>query len=48
MWEQVLHTLQDKTVMVCTVLIFLIPFVMNFVNERMHKVGDPPWKKDEG
>lgn len=47
MWSEVLYALQDKMVMVCTVLAFLIPFMMNLVNERMHEAGDPAWKKGD-
>ncbi|HLR03396.1 MAG TPA: hypothetical protein VK111_11685 [Virgibacillus sp.] len=47
MWELVLDALRNKMIMICTVLTFVIPFCINFINRKLHEVGDPPWKKDE-
>lgn len=47
MLEQVLNRLQDKIVIICTILTFLVPYVINFINRKMHQAGDPPWKKED-
>lgn len=47
MWDRVLDILTDKMVIVCTVLVFVVPLSINFINTKMHEAGDPPWKKDE-
>lgn len=31
----------------CNILAFVIPFVINKINHRLHQWGDPPWKRDK-
>ncbi|WP_194842114.1 hypothetical protein [Gracilibacillus salitolerans] len=45
MWENILGKLPDKLILVCTVLSFLVPYVIYKINQKLHQNGDPPWKK---
>nr|WP_204669689.1 hypothetical protein [Gracilibacillus alcaliphilus] len=44
MWEKLMGVLPEKLILLCTVLSFLIPYVIYKVNQKLHKYGDPPWK----
>ncbi|MBP1970451.1 hypothetical protein J2Z83_002572 [Virgibacillus natechei] len=47
MWESMLGRLPQNLVIVCTVLTFLVPYSVYKINQKLHKYGDPPWKKDD-
>ncbi|MFD1171159.1 hypothetical protein [Oceanobacillus picturae] len=47
MLENLMGRLPEKLIMVCTVLAFLVPYAIYKVNQKLHKYGDPPWKKEE-
>lgn len=34
-------------VLFCTFLAFVIPYSVYWVNKKLHKYGDPPWKAQE-
>ena len=48
MWENLIGRLPEKLILLCTVLSFLIPYLIYKINQKLHKYADPPWKKDEG
>lgn len=31
----------------CTILAFIIPYVIYKINLKLHEYGDPPWKKED-
>ncbi|WP_377559037.1 hypothetical protein [Ornithinibacillus salinisoli] len=31
----------------CTLLAFLVPYVIYKVNQKFHREADPPWKREE-
>ncbi|HLR08950.1 MAG TPA: hypothetical protein VK136_06765 [Bacillota bacterium] len=47
MWDRLLDTLSDKMILFCTVLSFLLPYMVYKVNTWLHDYGDPPWKKED-
>lgn len=46
MWENLLGRLPGTLILICTLLTFLVPYVIHKINRSLHKTGDPPWKKD--
>ncbi|MGM8364308.1 hypothetical protein ACLIBG_02380 [Virgibacillus sp. W0181] len=46
MWDAVKDSLSIINI-ICTALAFAIPYVVYKINQRLHKYGDPPWKKQE-
>ncbi|WP_187378599.1 hypothetical protein [Oceanobacillus jeddahense] len=46
MWEQITGALPDYLILLCTVLTFLIPYVIYTINQKLHEYGDPPWKHE--
>jgi hypothetical protein len=30
------------------ILVGLIPYLIYTINQKIHKLGDPPWKEDQG
>jgi len=47
MWNLIIEYITDWLRMFCTILAFVIPFTIYKINQRLHKYGDPPWKKNE-
>lgn len=47
MWETIIGRLPEKMVLICTILSFLIPYVIYKINAKLHKFGDPSWKREE-
>lgn len=45
--DRIKDMLQEKINYICMFLAFIIPYGINFINRKMHQVGDPPWKKEE-
>lgn len=45
MWGNLMGRMPENMVIICTVLAFLIPYLTNKINEKLHEYGDPPWKK---
>ncbi|WP_170848227.1 hypothetical protein [Lentibacillus halodurans] len=43
-----MEQLPEIWVLVCAVLVFAISYTIYKVNEKLHKFGDPPWKKENG
>ncbi|GAB3043330.1 hypothetical protein [Virgibacillus ainsalahensis] len=46
MWEVITERLPEKMTILCTILAFVIPFSIHKINQKLHKYGDPPWKKE--
>ncbi|MCT1904314.1 hypothetical protein M3C91_16430 [Oceanobacillus sojae] len=44
MWDRLSGVLPNYLILLCTVLSFLVPYVIYKVNQKLHKYGDPPWK----
>lgn len=42
-----LGLLPEKLIFICTILSFLIPFLVYKVNQKLHEYGDPTWKKED-
>jgi len=47
MWNLFIQSITDWLRVVCTILAFLIPFLVYTFNKRLHEYWDPPWKVDE-
>ncbi|SDL95569.1 hypothetical protein SAMN05216244_1346 [Sediminibacillus halophilus] len=45
MWQIMVERLPDKLGILCMLLAFFVPYLINKVNRQLHKHGDPPWKK---
>lgn len=45
MWEKILDSLPSFKGYLTTVAAFAIPFVVYKLNQKLHQIGDPPWKK---
>lgn len=46
--HEIYEQLTNASLWVCTVLVVVIPWGVNKINELLHKYGDPPWKKPGG
>ncbi|MEW9701554.1 hypothetical protein [Paenibacillus sp. SI8] len=44
MWNTFIGMLPSTLVIICTILAFLIPFSVYWINTQLHIHGDPPWK----
>lgn len=47
MWEKLLGSMPENLVIICTALAFFVPYIVYKINQRLHKYGDPPWKKTD-
>lgn len=47
MWEQVTGRLPSNLIIFSALLSLLLPMAVYKVNQKLHKYGDPPWKKHE-
>ncbi|WP_197046718.1 hypothetical protein [Oceanobacillus salinisoli] len=47
MWNQIMERMPTTLGWIFTVLAFLIPYGTYKINQKLHKSGDPPWKKEE-
>jgi hypothetical protein len=47
MWEKILGRFPSNLIFVLTVLSVLLPWAIYKINQKLHKYGDPPWKKEE-
>lgn len=47
MWDQIVGALPNKLILLCTILSFLIPYIIYKINAKLHGFGDPPWKREE-
>jgi hypothetical protein len=47
MWENILGRLPSGMIFISAILSVVIPLSIYYVNQRLHKYGDPPWKKKE-
>lgn len=45
MWKEIIDLLPSKMILFASFLSFLIPFLVFKINQKLHKYGDPPWKK---
>ena len=46
MWTNLVERILDLGNVICTLLSFLIPFIIYKINNVLHKNIDPPWKKE--
>lgn len=37
----------SMTTLICTILAFVIPLVVNKIYEKLHSLSDPPWKRED-
>ncbi|CEI82629.1 hypothetical protein J18TS1_24070 [Oceanobacillus oncorhynchi subsp. incaldanensis] len=44
MWDELTGILPNYLILLCTLLSFLVPYVIYKVNQKLHEYGDPPWK----
>ncbi|MBT2217770.1 hypothetical protein KK120_18320 [Virgibacillus dakarensis] len=47
MWKHFLGLLPEPIVIFYTILAFLVPLIVYKLNRKLHRFGDPPWKKKE-
>ncbi|MDY0405850.1 hypothetical protein P5G51_010990 [Virgibacillus sp. 179-BFC.A HS] len=47
MWDNITDLLPDTTVLLCAAASFVVPYVIYKVNQKIHKIVDPPWKGDD-
>ncbi|MGG6313305.1 hypothetical protein [Paenibacillus macerans] len=47
MWQLLLERLPSIRVIVCAALSTAIPLVVYLINQKLHRYGDPPWKKEK-
>ncbi|WP_176449400.1 hypothetical protein [Lentibacillus sp. CBA3610] len=45
MWDDLLERLPEIWVLMGAGIVFAVPFTIYKVNQKLHKLGDPPWKK---
>lgn len=46
MWSIFIDHLTNLTMIICTVLSFVIPFTVNKINKIFHENTNPPWKRN--
>lgn len=47
MWEAITSRLPGMMGIICAILAFVIPFVIEKIVQELHKYGDPPWKEED-
>ncbi|TCP30034.1 hypothetical protein EV207_107130 [Scopulibacillus darangshiensis] len=47
MWKFILDYKPSLLVLSIAVLSFVIPVLIYFVNQKIHKAADPPWKNKQ-
>ncbi|MGJ9458420.1 hypothetical protein [Oceanobacillus sp. CF4.6] len=47
MWTMIMERIPTTLGFVCTFLAFFVPYVTYKINQKLHKDGDPPWKKED-
>ncbi|WP_171046355.1 hypothetical protein [Lentibacillus cibarius] len=47
MWKQLLERIPDMWVFFNAFLVFIIPYTIYKINQKLHHYGDPPWKKED-
>lgn len=47
MWNMISERIPDMRVLMYTAAAFIIPYCMYKLNLKIHRIGDPPWKKEE-
>lgn len=45
MWHLFIESITDIQRVITNILVFVIPYTVYKVNQRLHKKGDPPWKQ---
>jgi hypothetical protein len=45
MWQSIVERIPSMLGIVCTILTVAIPYSVYKLNQKLHKIGDPPWKK---
>ncbi|CDQ41683.1 hypothetical protein [Virgibacillus salexigens] len=48
MWREWTNYLPDFKTFVYMAFAFVIPLMVTFINMKLHKLGDPSWKKKDG
>ncbi|MFD2760242.1 hypothetical protein [Lentibacillus juripiscarius] len=46
MWSMLLDRIPDVWVFLNALFVFIIPYTIYKVNQKLHQHGDPPWKKE--
>lgn len=44
MWDAIIGLLPNKGVWLCTAITAILPYLVYKINQKVHKVIDPPWK----
>lgn len=44
LWDLFVQSMTDKLRVACNILAFAIPYIIYKINQKLHKIGDPPWK----
>jgi hypothetical protein len=47
MWEKVIGRLPSNLIIFSALLSVLLPMGIHKLNQKLHKYGDPPWKKKQ-
>ena len=47
MWDYIMNNLPDGITIFCSILAFVIPYVIYKVNQMLHAAADPPWRKED-
>lgn len=46
MWKAMADRLPDAKVLLYALMTGIIPWCVYIVNQRLHRRGDPPWKRE--
>ncbi|MGC5327866.1 hypothetical protein [Brevibacillus sp. SYSU BS000544] len=47
MWKTISGFLPSKLILFIAILSFLVPLICYKINQKLHKLIDPPWKKSK-
>jgi hypothetical protein len=47
MWEAIFGRFPSNMILINAILSVLIPLSIYKINQKLHKYGDPPWKKKD-
>lgn len=47
MIDLIVGFLPDKLIVICAFIAFIVPYAVYKVNQKLHEIGDPEWKKQK-